>query len=126
MSFTDAEKVAIRRHMGYPVYGGDSTQAFGHRWLQHYGTLEYRMNHLTSDEEAVVRTHLTRLEQLETDIYGVRENLDTAAAAVWTRNPAEHAEREVLYRSFRLKLCHHFGLPPGPGLASGMNVRMVV
>jgi len=124
-TFTETEKTDIRRHMGYPMFGNTPTQDFGHRFTTHYGTLEYRLNHGSPTEEAVVRTWLTTLNLLESDIDGVRTNLDTAAAAVWTRNPDEHMDREMLYRSKRMRLCQFFGLPPGPAVG-GANVRLVV
>jgi hypothetical protein len=112
--FTDAEKVKLRRFMGYPAYGdaNDSFQSW--RFFQVYGLLEYRFIHMTADEEAEVRGFLTRIEQLYSDIYAVRENADTAAAAIWTRNPEELAERRALYNGERSALCNFFGIPRGP------------
>jgi hypothetical protein len=124
--FDDAEKTDIRRYMGYPMFGDEATQGFGHRFLHHWGLVEYRMNHALPAEEAVIRDHLTKLKQLETDTFDVRGNLDTASAAVWTRNEAEQAERERLYRTWRLRLCQFFGVPGGPGLQGGNTVCLKV
>lgn len=126
MSFTDAEKVDIRRHCGYQAFGGVPTQAFAHRYFTHYGTLEYRMNNLAAAEETVARDYLSKLNTLEGDEYGVRANLDTEAAAVWKRNAREHAERQALYRSFQRKLLTFFGVPGGPGVLSGNTLSLVV
>lgn len=124
---TDAEKIAARRYCGYPVFGDTAAQAFGHRFSTHYGTLEWKLNHLQAGEEEVLRTtYLTTLAQLESDIPATRENLDTAAAAVWTRNPYERGERAALYRQWRTELCHFLGIPPGPGLKAGGGVSLVV
>jgi len=125
--FTDAEKVSIRRHMGYPAYGAGPGGFQSWRYFQAYGTLEYRLQHLSDEEEVVVRDYLPKLEQLETDLYGVRENLDTAAAAVWTRNSTEQGDREALYRSWRTRLCDFLGIPPGPTLRGrGNQVELTV
>jgi hypothetical protein len=120
MAFTDAEKTDIRRFCGYPVFGGQPVQAFGHRFYQHYGTLEFRINNLQAGEEAVIRTtYLANLQQLETDIVGARSNLDTAAAAVWTHNKNEVRDREALFDGWCRRLCGFLGIPPGPALGDG-------
>lgn len=126
MAFTDAEKVEIRRHCGMPVFGGSPTQAFGYRFFTWYGTLEFRLNNLSSAEEAVVRTvYLANLTLLESDIPAVRANLDTDAAAVWKHNRDEQKHRERLFDSWRRKLCGFLGIPPGPALgASGITIRV--
>lgn len=117
--FTEAEKTAIRRYCGYPMFGNTPNQAFGHRFMTHYGTLEYRMNHASDTEEAVVRdTYLANLVTLETDIPATRTNMDTAAAAVWTRNARELTDRKALYNHWRRELCGFFGVPEGPSLNS--------
>jgi hypothetical protein len=120
MAFTDAEKVDIRRFCGFPVFGGQPVQAFGHRFFQQYGTLEFRLNNLQAAEEAVIRTsYLANLYQLETDIVGSRTNLDTESAAVWTHNRNEVRDREALFDGWRRRLCGFLGIPPGPALGDG-------
>ena len=61
MPLTITQKSAIRRHLKYPAIGllrvspGGGTlgsAAAGYRFLEAYGTLEYRMNNLNPDEEA--------------------------------------------------------------------------
>lgn len=117
MAFTDAEKVAVRRYCGYEAYGAGPSGFQGWRFFQAYGLLEFRLNHLSNDEEFVVRdTYLTNLKTLEMAILGVSANLDTDKAAVWTHNKNEHADRERLYASWRRKLCDFLGLPIGKGL----------
>lgn len=117
MAFTDTEKVDIRRYCGFPLFGGQPVQAFGHRFYQHYGTLEFRLNNMLPAEEAVVRTtYLANLATLETAIVGTGANLDTAKAAVWEHNKNEQRDREALFDSWRRRLCEFLGIPPGPGL----------
>lgn len=124
--FTDTEKANIRRHCGYPAFGNAATQHFGVRFMQSFGSLEYKLQNLSDPEEAIVRAYLTQLDQLETDVFGVRENADTNAAAVWERNPRELGERLALYTEWRLKLCNYFDIPPGSDIARSGSGRMVV
>lgn len=126
MALTDAQKVAVRRHCGYPLFGGQPVQAFGHRFYQHYGTLEFRMNNMQAAEEAVVTDMLTSLGTLETDIFGTRDNSDTQKAAVWERNKYELAEKKSLYSIWQQKLCDFFGVPRGPGARSNGSIELVV
>lgn len=124
--FTDAEKVDVRRQCGYPAAGSTGPNAnTGYRFFQSYGLLEYRMENMAASEEAVVRTYLTDLAQLERDIVGVRENLDTDKAAVWTHNKNEQSDREALYDEWRRRLVAFIGVPPGPNLPA-RGARMVV
>ena len=128
MALTAQEKVDIRRYCGFPVYGGQPVQAFGYRFFQWYGTLEFRMNNMQPEEETVVRnTYLTNLATLEAAIPTTSDNLDTAKAAVWEHNQNELRDREALFDSWRRRLCAFFGVPPGPyfGGASG-TIKMVV
>ncbi len=120
MAFTDAEKVDIRRFCGYGAYGGGQPlPASGYRFSTRYGTLEYKMNTLGAAEEAVARTFLANLQQLETAVVAAGANLDTASAAVWTRNPNEVRDRTRLYRQQRREFCSFLGIPPGPELGDG-------
>lgn len=118
MSFTDAEKVDIRRYCGFPAFAN-----FGWVYVADYGTLEQRMNGMTAAEEAVVRTnYLVALAQLEADLLATRVNLDTAQASVWTHNAHEQRDRENLMMAYQLKLCGYFGIKPGPALSAGDRV----
>lgn len=125
MSFLDSEKTDIRRFCGYPAFGNVANQNFGYRYMTQYGSLEYKLNNLSTAEEAVVRTtYLTSLYTLETDIFGVRANLDTAQAAVWYHNKSEFADRKTLFNDYRKGLCEFLGVDTGPGLVT--TSRMVV
>jgi hypothetical protein len=126
---TDAQRVDVRRFCGYPLYGGQPVQAFGYRFFQQYGTLEFRMTNMQDAEEAVVVNYLTQLTALETAIYGTSDNLDTDVAAVWTHNKNEQRDREALFDSTRRRLCAFFGIPPGPAFdvsGSGGSIALVV
>ena len=124
MAFTEAEKVDIRRYCGYPFFGDVNTTHFGYRYFTYYGQLEYRMNHLSDAEEAVVRSYLGNLQSLESAIPTTSDNLDTAKAAVWTHNPAEQDDRERLFSSWRLKLANLFGIPFGEASSSTIALRV--
>lgn len=128
MAFTTAEKVDIRRHCGYPMYGGTPSSFQSYRFFTAYGTLEYRMSNMLAEEEAVVRTtFLANLTILETAIPAASDNLDTDQAAVWTHNKNEVRDRTALFNKWRRDLCSFIGVPPGPGLGgSDGSVRLVV
>jgi hypothetical protein len=128
MSFTNAEKVDIRRFCGYPAYGVGQAGFQGWRFFQAYGLMEFRLNNMATEEEVVIRTtYLTNLNTLETAIVSASSNLDTAKAAVWEHNPNEQRDRENLFASWRRKLCDFLGVPPGPAIAGGgSSMRMVI
>jgi hypothetical protein len=119
MAFTNAQKTDIRRFCGYPAYGAGVYGNMGWRFYQAYGALEYRMNNLAPEEEAVVLSYLATLNTLEPAIPGAGANLDTDRAAVWTRNRDEARDRARLLDDWRRRLCGFFGLPPGPALGQG-------
>lgn len=122
MALTTAQKVDIRRHCGYPVFGGTPSSFQSYRFFQAYGTLEYRMSNLLPEEEAVITaTYLPNLTTLEAAIPAVGANLDTDVAAVWTHNRNELRDREALFSSWRRKLCGFLGIPPGPDLSSATS-----
>lgn len=128
MSFTQAEKVDIRRFCGYPLYGATPSSFQSYRFFQAYGTLEYRMANMQAEEEAVVRsTYLANLSTLEAAIPAAGANLDTDQAAVWVHNKNEVRDRAALLNKWRRDLCGFMGIPPGPSLgAGGASVELVV
>ncbi len=114
---TSPELVACRRYCGYPAYGSGQTGFQSWRFFQVYGTLEYRLANLSSDEIAVVRTnYLVNLPALENAIVAASANLDTDSASVWKHNQEEIRDRRALYTRWRLDFVAFLGLPPGPGL----------
>jgi hypothetical protein len=88
----------------------------GWRFYVAYGALEYRMNNLAPEEEAVVSNMLQTLQALETAAPAASDNLDTEAAASWTHNANEVRDRLQLFDAWRRRLCQFFGVPPGEGL----------
>lgn len=122
MAYSEAQKVAIRRYCGYPMLGGQPVQAFGYRYFQQYGTLEFRMNNGMPEEEAEVIAMLERLASLEAAVPTASDNLDTASAGPWVHNRHEVRDRWNLYQLHRNELCAFFGVPPGPRMpASGVS-----
>ena len=90
MALTDAQIVDVRRFMGYPITGDNS---YGSPMVPAYSNsapwisveLDKMLSVLTPSREAVVVMKLEQLTQLELDLYGasgVRDNIDTAKAAV--------------------------------------------
>jgi hypothetical protein len=126
-AFTDAQLVDIRRFCGYPAMG-DGNMVFPYPWImQQYLALEYRLQHMSANEGAVVaNTYLANLATLETAIVGASSNLDTASAGPWVHNANEQRDRERLFASWRLRLCDFIGVQPGPQFDGGNTVQMVV
>lgn len=116
-TFTEAQKVDIRRFCGYMAYGAGPSGFQGWRFWQAYGLLEFRMNNMAPEEGAVVTNiYLSNLYQLEQAIPAASANLDTDKASVWTHNRDEVAHRDALFANWRRKLCSFLGIPPGKGL----------
>jgi hypothetical protein len=125
-TLTNDEKIEARRHCGYPAYGGTAAGFASWRFYQSYGLLEYRLNNLADGEVAVLRRYLVTLAALESAIPRSSENLDTNQAAVWTRNQNESKDRELLFDSWRTRMCAFLGVPPGPGLHGKSSVSIIV
>ena len=122
-SFTSAQLVDIRRFCGYPAMG-DGNVVFPYPWImRQYLALEYRLQHMTTDEGyVVINTYLVNLSALETAIVGTGANLDTDSAAVWKHNKNEQSDREKLFTSWRMRLCQFLGIPSGEGLQTGFTI----
>jgi len=125
-SFTSAQLVDIRRYCGYPAYG-DGAVVFPYPWImRQYLALEYRLQHMSADEGAVVtNTYLANLSTLESAIPGTSANLDTDEAAAWKHNANEQLDRDRLFDSWRQRLCDFLGVPPGPnfkGMGGGISL----
>ena len=131
MTFTNQERVDIRRFCGYGMFGGTSSPAFGYRFFTQYGTLEYKLSNPAAEEETTLRlTYLTgnptSLYALEAALYGTTANLDTEQAAVWTHNKNEMRDRKRLFDQMRRDLCDFIGIEPGPGLTGNSGTMRIV
>lgn len=127
MALTTAQRVDVRRFMGYSV-SGDST-SFPYRELVYSNvsymglSIDYRLDHLTAEEDAVVvNVYLTNLTALEAAIVSASDNLDTDQAAVWTHNKREVADRTGLFNQKRRDLCAFLGFKPGPTLGAANGI----
>lgn len=125
-TFSDAEKVDVRRFCGYSAYGVGASGFAGWRFFKSEGLLEYRMNNLAPAEYQVVRGYLANLYVLEAAIPASGANLDTDSAAVWTHNRREVRDRANLYERWRRDLCGIMGVPPGDALGVGGSLTLVV
>ena len=122
----DADKTDARRFCGYPAFGNGADGNAGWRYFQAYGELEYRLANLTTSEEAVLRRYLATCRSLEQAVLDASNNLDTAQAAIWTRNPAEISDRTTLLDDWRRRLCSFLGIPPGQTLARSTTVPLAI
>jgi hypothetical protein len=111
---TETEKTDTRRFCFYPALAGQALLAAA--------PLEYRMNHLSSAEETVLRDYLATLRQLELAIPSAASNLDTAQVAVWTHNANELRERTALFDAWRRRLCVYLGVPSGAPAQAGVTL----
>ncbi len=119
---TSTERVDVRRFCGYSVLGPDNASFESYRFFTAYGTMEYRLTNLATEEFQQLRQFLGQLYLLEQAILNASSGLDTAQAAVFTRNPREMAERNSLYRQWRRALCDFIGVPPGPALGQRASI----
>lgn len=130
MALTDEQKANCRRWCGYAQVGANHPTSAGRDFV--YGwvlpgvheTLTSLLDNMTPENEAIlINTYLTPLASLETGILGAADNLDTSAAAVWTRNANEVGDRTSLFRQWRREMCAFLGIAPGPSLQQ--NNRLV-
>jgi hypothetical protein len=126
-TFTDAQKVDIRRFCGFESYG-TGTVVFPFPWIERrYLALEYRMNSTTPDEATVLTSIiLPNLYSLELAVPLASANLATDSAGPWVHNKNEVKDRVALFQWWRRYLCSFLGIPPGPGLVGGGANRQIV
>ena len=126
-AFTDAQLTDIRRYCGFPARA-DGNVLFAAPWVNvQYLALEYRLQHLSQTEGAVVVQYLTTLNTLEAAIPAAGANLDTDQAAVWYHNKNEVRDRSKLFDSWRRRLCGFLGIEQGPNFGGGGNsIQLVV
>lgn len=112
---SSADAADVKRYCGYPVAASMGAQILP---VQGYAQqVDLILSALTADQVGVLQAvYLTNLRLLEADIPGTRDGLDTAKAAVFTRNPAELQERMELFATWRRQLCFFLGVPPGDGI----------
>lgn len=126
MALTAQQTADVRRFAGYPALGtdtpADDSRDFAYGWVSPgvWQTLFHRLANLTPENETTLTSiYLTNLYALETAIVGAAANLDTAQAAVWTRNPTEVSDRMKLFDDWRRRMCNFLGIAPGPSLGRG-------
>lgn len=115
-ALSEAERADVRRFCGYPAYGAGDSGFQSWRFFESYGTLEYRLSNLAAAELQVVRQYLGSLYALEQAVPAAADNLDTDAAAVWTRNRSEIVDRLTLLDEWGRRLARFIGVPVGPAL----------
>ena len=123
-ALSNSERVDVRRFCGYSVLGPNNASFESYRFFTAYGTMEYRLTNMALEELQQCRQYLGQIYLLEQAILNASSGLDTSKAAVFTRNPAEMAERRLLYRDWRVALCDFIGVPPGPALAPAGRISI--
>lgn len=123
---TDQQKIDVRRHCGFPVYGqfnSTSPSSFGYRYYTQYLILEYRMNNLDPNEEiTLINVYIANCNSLEAAMPPSSNNLDTDRAAVWYHNKREVADRYDLYRLWCRRLAEFMGVRAPGAMINGMSV----
>ncbi len=129
---TDAQMTDARRFAGYAAPGTTMVvDANSDTVFVQYGTvtmsLYTRLTSLSATEEAVLTgVYLANLNALESAVPLAGDNLDTAAAAVWTHNAQEVRDRLALLAQWSLRMCVFLGVAPGPGLQVGPGLGSAV
>jgi hypothetical protein len=122
VALTAQQLADLRWFAGYSVAGDSAAQPYREVAYTNVTlgglSIEYRLAHLSAEEEARITGYwLPNLTARQAEIQAAAASLDTAQAAVWTRNVREMAERRRLFDDLRRDLCAYLGLPPGSALA---------
>jgi len=125
MALTDQQMSDVRRFAGYPLLAdsvADDSRDFAYGWVSPgvWQTLQHRLTNLRPEEEStLIGVYLTNLLALESAVPAAAGNLDTAQAAIWTRNANEVSDRLSLLDGWRRRMCAFIGIAPGPSLGRG-------
>lgn len=133
MSFTEDEKVRIRKHLGY--LNVQEAQTFQHGFpagVQTQFIIEGAMNRLLASAEAAVRDTLARLDEIEKGLFCNIDNVEVLAVDEMQMNPKAFEKRLQRYFFFQGTLANFFGTFPNPndlrfvGLTGGgVNVPVI-
>jgi hypothetical protein len=124
MTLSAQQIVDTRRYMGFSVSGDTTSQPFREQVYSDataFGSLslDYRLAHLSAEEEnTVVTYYLANLYLREAEIQAASANLDTDEAAVWKHNKQEVSDRMGMFNQLRRDLCNFLGFEPGKALMS--------
>lgn len=122
---TEQQKVDVRRHAGYSLYGSTSASppSISYRYNPHYLNLEYMMNNMApAEEETLITVYVSKCNSLECAITKSSDNLDTSSAAVWVHNKNEVEDRWKLYKLWCNRLIEFMGLSSPSKMLSNISV----
>ena len=123
---TEQQKVDVRRHCGFPVYGngvGASPPSFGYRYYTQYLILEYRLDNLDPDEETtLINDYILNCNLSHAAIQTSSFNLSTDRAAVWWHNKREVKDRFELYKLQCQLMIQFLGLDSPGKLINGISM----
>lgn len=151
---TDAQKADVRRHLGYGPMGNLTYLAgsmASYRFFVHHGLLEFRMNYLSAEEEAILlggidpdaptnpnfidpatdivyQGYLPICNFLEGQIAVSTDSFDIQKAGSYESRPDEMNWRISLYNYWRTKLADFMYLPINQDKfnSTAPKVRLVV
>jgi hypothetical protein len=123
---TEQQKVDVRRHCGFGVFGnnvGAAPPTFGYRFYTQYLILEYRLNNLADEEyDTLINKYINNCNSLELDIPTASSNLDTDRAAVWYHNKNEVRDRFDLYKLWCRRMMDYLQVEGNATLMNGLRI----
>ena len=132
---TDAEKVEVRRHAGYPNVQQASTFEIGvPAGIQTMYVVEGAMNRLLPEAEPMLRSYLAVLNGIEQQVLEDQENLAAEKVDTITVNLEEFEMLMQQYKWWQAQLCNLLSIEPNPfdmrpgfgsASAGGLNARVV-
>jgi hypothetical protein len=132
MAFTSEEKARVRYHLGYPNVGLVNTFTLGlPAAIEPAFMLEPAMDRVLPDAEALVRQHLTILDQIESQQVDDLELLAVDKVDEIDIREKEHEQLLGQYLKWQSSLSNIFGVMPNPydkrfsGRGTGINIRVL-
>lgn len=107
MALTEADKVNVRRLLGYETLNANTIAIV----RTNYAKLEFKMSHLSADEEAFLTERLSLILDMEAEIYDARANLGIKAAGEFIQNPNEIGQRRSLMNAAISEMGKFLGVP---------------
>ncbi len=115
MSFTEADKVKIRHHMGYLNVNEAQTFALGvPAALETQYLIEGAMNRVLESAEVQAKNIVTKMDLIEEQMTGDLELLAVNKVGEIEINPDEMQKLRKEYRYWQRSLGNLLGVPPNP------------
>ncbi len=116
MALTEAEKVSVRRHLGF-----NSASGAWYPYVDSFVTVTGILDSLPAAAETEARSILTRLTDIETRLSGALDRLQASVAGTITLNAEETTRLRGELHRWRQELSTLLGVPMARG-GGGMVV----